>query len=145
MLLFFGYTSCPDVCPTTLAAWKQVHAALGGDADRVRFVFVTVDPERDTPARLKRYLAIFSPEFVGLTGTQEALAATYRAYGVVREKVMPAGSATGYLVTHTARTFLVDPTGLLRLSYGFGTPAQDVIDDIRWMLREQWGLSRRGP
>jgi protein SCO1/2 len=137
VLLFFGYTSCPDVCPTTLASWKQVHAVLGGDGSKVRFLFVTVDPERDTPARLKRYLAIFSPDFVGLTGTQQALTATYRAYGVVREKVTRSGSGVGYLVNHTARTYLIDPAGFLRLSYGFGTLPEDIADDIRRLLLER--------
>ncbi|HSR30941.1 MAG TPA: SCO family protein, partial [Anaerolineae bacterium] len=73
VLLFFGYTSCPDVCPTTLATWRKIHEALGEDAERVRFVFVTVDPERDTAERLGMHVNAFNPDFIGLTGTPEEL------------------------------------------------------------------------
>ncbi|RMF33812.1 MAG: SCO family protein [Chloroflexi bacterium] len=135
VLLFFGYTHCPDVCPATLTTWKQVHEALGDDADRVRFVFITVDPERDTPERLKEHVTLFGPDFLGLTGPPEALEAVYKAFGVYREKVTTEESALGYLMNHTARTYLLDQEGRWVLSYAFGTPAEDIVHDIRQLLR----------
>lgn len=111
VLLFFGYTNCPDVCPTTLAIWKQVQRALSPDADRVRFVFITVDPERDTAERIKDHLAIFSPDFIGLSGTPDELSAIYQAYGIYHEKGEAQGSAAGYLVTHRPRHFSSIRTG----------------------------------
>lgn len=134
VLLYFGYTFCPDVCPTTLGIWRKVDTALGDLAHGVRFVMITVDPERDTPDRLRMYLSVFSPRFIGLTGSEQALAAVYRAYGVVREKEIAPGSAAGYLVSHTARVFLIDPAGTLRTSYSYDAPVEDLIHDIRRLL-----------
>ncbi len=134
VLLFFGYTHCPDVCPATLSTWKQVREALGDDADRVRFVFITVDPERDTPERLREHVTLFSPDFFGLTGTPEELEAVYKAFGVYREKVTTAETASSYLVNHTARTYLLDQEGRWVLSHAFGTPAEDITYDIRQLL-----------
>jgi len=134
VLLFFGYTHCPDVCPTTLARWKQIYDALGENAERVRFVFITVDPERDTPGRLQQHLAVFNPKFIGLTGTPEQLAPVYQAYHVYREKVQESQSAAGYLMNHTAGTFLIDPEGRWRLGYSFGTPPEDIVEDIGVLL-----------
>jgi len=136
VLLFFGYTHCPDVCPTTLATWKQVHDALGDDADRVRFVFITVDPERDTPQRLRQHLAVFNPGFIGLTGNPEQLAPIYQAYHVYHEEVQESQSAVDYLVNHTAAVFLIDPEGRWRLSYSFGTPPEDIVHDVQVLLRK---------
>lgn len=135
VLLFFGYTHCPDVCPTTLARWKQVHDALGDDAERVRFVFITVDPERDTPARLQQHLSMFNGDFIGLTGTSEELAPVYTAYSIYHEKAEASGSALDYLVNHSSSAFIVDPQGRWRLSYSFGTPPDDIVHDIRELLR----------
>lgn len=136
ILLFFGYTHCPDVCPTTLATWKQVHDALGGDADGVRFVFITVDPERDTPERLQQHLAVFNPRFIGLTGSPEELEPIYQAYHVYHEKVQASQSGVGYLVNHTAAVFVIDPQGRWRLSYSFGTLPEDIVHDVQALLRK---------
>ena len=135
VLLFFGYTHCPDVCPTTLARWKQVSDSLGEDAERVRFVFITVDPERDTPARLQQHLAVFSPDFIGLTGTPEELEPVYAAYSIYHEKAEATGSALGYLVNHSASVLLIDPQGRWRLAYSFGTSPEDIVHDVRELLR----------
>jgi protein SCO1/2 len=135
VLLFFGYTFCPDVCPTTLATWRTVHDDLGSEAGRVRFVFVTVDPERDTPERLGAHLNAFSPDFVGLTGTQDQLQAVYDTFGVYVQKQPSSGSAAGYLVSHTATTFVLDGTGNWRLVESYGTEAADIVYDIRQLLR----------
>lgn len=134
VLLFFGYTSCPDVCPTTLGTWRRVHQALGDDADRVRFVFVTVDPERDTTERLGLHVNAFNPDFVGLTGTPAELEAVYDLFGVIHEKDTSSGSALGYLVNHTATTFVVDPDGRWRLRETYGTEVEDFVHDIRQLL-----------
>jgi protein SCO1/2 len=128
-LLYFGYTSCPDLCPTTLADASQVLKELGNDAERVRFLFVTVDPERDTPDVLAHYVAAFNPAIVGLTGTPDELASVRQAFGVLADKEAPDA-----LVTHTSRVFLVDPEGRLRLSYVYGTPPDDMVQDIRQLL-----------
>ena len=136
VLLFFGYTHCPDVCPTTLARWKQVRDALGEDAKRVRFVFITVDPERDTPERLQQHLAVFSPDFIGLTGTPDELEPVYSSYHIYHEKAEAAGSAIDYVVNHSSSVLIVDPQGRWRLSYSFETPVDDIVHDIRELL---WG------
>ena len=98
----------PTSVPTTLGVWRMVHQALGDDAARVRFVFVTVDPARDTPERMQEHLAIFNPDFIGLTGTDEELERVYDAYDVVHERVEAPDSALGYLVNHTASDFAID-------------------------------------
>ncbi len=136
VLLFFGYTSCPDVCPTTLATWRQVHESLGEDAESVRFVFVTVDPERDTAERLGMHVDAFQPDFVGLTGSQEELEAVYGIFDVFYEKDTSSQSALGYLVSHTATTFVIDPEGRWRLRESYGTLVEDLVHDIRQLLGE---------
>jgi protein SCO1/2 len=135
VLLFFGYTQCPDVCPTTLAEWRQVYEALGKDAQRVRFVFITVDPERDTAERLGTHVSAFNPDFVGLTGTLDQLDAVYQIFGVFHQKDTSSGSAAGYLVSHTATTFVIDPAGQWRLRETYGTPKEDLVHDIRQLLK----------
>jgi protein SCO1/2 len=134
VLLFFGYTQCPDVCPTTLATWRKIHEALGEDAERVRFVFVTVDPERDTAERLGLHVNAFNPDFIGLTGAQDELDAVYDTFDVYYEKDTSSGSAAGYLVNHTATTFVLDPDGRWRLRETFGMEVDDVVHDIRQLL-----------
>ncbi len=135
VLLFFGYTSCPDVCPTTLSTWRKVHQALGADADRVRFVFVTVDPERDTTERLGLHVNAFNPDFIGLTGSPEELDSVYQVFDVYYEKDTSSGSALGYLISHTATTFVLDTEGNWRLRETFGTEVDDIVHDIQQLLK----------
>jgi protein SCO1/2 len=135
LLLFFGYTQCPDVCPMTLATWRQVHEALDDDAGRVRFIFVTVDPERDTMERLGLHVSAFHPEFIGLTGSPDELEAVYEVFDIFSEKDTSSGSATGYLITHTATTFVLDPEGRWRLRESYGTPVEDLVHDIQLLLK----------
>jgi protein SCO1/2 len=134
VLLFFGYTSCPDVCPTTLATWRKVYEALGDDAMNAEFVFVTVDPERDTRERLGLHVGAFNPEFVGLTGSQEELESVYGIFDVFYEVDTSSESALGYLVNHTATTFVVDPEGQWRLRHTYGTPVEDIVHDVQQLL-----------
>ena len=134
LLLFFGYTSCPDVCPASLADMKRVVAEIPGWKDQIEVVFITVDPERDTAGKLEKYVSLFNENFIGLTGTEEELAPVWNSYGVVREVDRETESMAGYLVNHTARIYLVDRAGRLLLTYGFGTPADEILADVEYLL-----------
>ncbi len=135
VLLSFGYTFCPDVCPTTLVELSQVRARLGDAAKRVRVAFITFDPERDTPERLGIYTKAFDPTFIGLTGSAEQLAYVRTMYGVVAEKEAVTGTAAGYLIAHSAYTYVIDPEGRLRLLFPFGLSIEEMADDIKQLLR----------
>ena len=135
VLLFFGYTSCPDVCPTTLSELRKVKTELGSNADQVKVVFVTVDPERDTPEQIQKYVSIFNPSFLGLSGSLEELETVWKDYGVYREVEEVSTSAAGYLVNHTARVYLIDRDGNLRLSYSYGTPTDDILHDLKILFK----------
>ena len=117
--IFFGFTHCPDICPSTLADMTDLIERLGDDADKMRFVFVTLDPERDTPALLSDYLGYFDPRIVGLTGTPEQTAAIARAYRVVYERVDTSGD---YTLNHTATVFLMGADGRLASALNYGEP-----------------------
>jgi len=131
--LFFGYTSCPDICPTTMAELNQALGELGDQADQVQVLFVTVDPERDTPERMQEYVNHFNPDFIGLSGSEADLAKVWNSYGVFRE-VVEGTSAAGYLVNHTARVTLIDQQGNLRVSFPVETPVEDVVHDLKLLL-----------
>ena len=134
VLLFFGYTSCPDVCPTTLSDLAEVKKQLGPAAQRLRVALVTVDPERDTAKRLHTYVQAFDPTFVGLTERKPALAAIWKAYGVYVRSHRVSGSSDGYMVDHSATTFVIDAEGRLRLAISFGTPVADIRHDLQLLL-----------
>ncbi|MBI4761134.1 MAG: SCO family protein [Chloroflexota bacterium] len=136
VLLFFGYTSCPDVCPTTLGELNQALKQLGKDADRVQVLFVSVDPQRDTPERVQEYVNHFNPNFIGLSGTETTLNKVWKDYGVFRE-IVEGTSALGYIVNHTARVTLIDANGSLRISFGFETPVEDIVHDLKLILKEE--------
>jgi protein SCO1 len=133
VLMSFGFTHCAAVCPTTLATLAQARQALGPQAGAVQVVFVTVDPERDDPARLKAYLAAFDPSFVGGSGRPEVLAAMRKTYGVVANKVP---MSDGYAVDHSASTFLIDRDGKLRAMMPYGRDAKDFVHDIKLLLAQ---------
>ena len=135
VLLFFGYTSCPDVCPTTLAELKQALENLGErKAQQVQVLFVTVDPERDTPERVQEYVNHFNPNFIGLSGTESELVPVWQKYGVFRE-IVDGSSAAGYIVNHTARVTLIDQNGNMRVSFAFETPVEDIVHDLDLLLK----------
>ena len=135
VLLFFGYTYCPDVCPATMAELRAARAMLKPeDAARVQVVFITVDPARDTAASIQEYVSRFDPAFLGLSGTEAELSAVWQAYGVFRE-IEQSDSVAGYLVAHTSRVYVVDVNGNLSLSFAFGTPPADVANDLRILLK----------
>lgn len=135
--LTFGYTSCPDVCPTVLAELSQLRVRLGAAAKRVQVVYVSVDPDRDTAARLRAYTEQFDKTFLGLTGAADQLAPVWKAYGVaVVRRDLPGSKPPTYLIHHSASVFLIDPTGRLRVMAPFGTPLDDVLHDVRALLEE---------
>ncbi len=130
--VFFGFTHCPDVCPTTLAEMAQVAKALGPDADKLQVLFVTVDPERDTPELLKQYVPSFNPAFLGLYGDRDATARAAKEFKVFYQK-QPAKDG-GYSVDHGAGTFILDREGRLRLFAQYGQGATAMLHDIRLLL-----------
>lgn len=136
VLLYFGYTFCPDVCPITLTELKRVKAALGADAERVQVVFISVDGERDTPEVLARYLVNFDPSFIGLQGDDATLSRIGPEYGLYYKRHSPQGSSAAYLVDHSAATYLIDGQGRLRVVYGFGTPPEVIVKGVQELLRE---------
>lgn len=134
VVLFFGYTHCPDVCPTTMAELAQAMKKLGADAERVQVLFVTIDPERDTPALLAKYVPAFNPSFLGLTGDADTVMKTAKEFKVFFQK-QPGSSPDKYTMDHSAGTFVFDPSGKLRLYVGYGQGAEVFAHDIRELLR----------
>jgi protein SCO1/2 len=134
-VVFFGFTQCPDVCPTTMAELAQVKKALGPDGDKVQGIFISVDPERDTPERLKAYMTGFDPSFVALRGTPEQTAATAKDFKVFYEKV-PSKGESGYTMNHTAGSYIFDAQGRVRLftRYGGKDSAADLTADLKTLL-----------
>lgn len=134
LLVYFGYTYCPDICPTSLTATSQALGQLSPEElARVRTIFISVDPERDTPARLKDYVAFFHPSIVGVTGSKEELAAVARRYGAIyaRQNVDSAG---GYVVDHSAWTYVVSPEGRLVGRIPHGASVDQTLAEIRKWL-----------
>ena len=137
VLLFFGFSHCAEVCPTTLATLAQARKALGGGGAAVQVVYVTVDPARDTPTLLKAYLAAFDPTFVGGTGQPEVMAALRKNYGVVANKVVTGNSGnSGYAYDHTSSVYMIDGEGRLRAMMPYGRNAQDFVHDIKLLLAQ---------
>ncbi len=135
VLIFFGFSFCPDVCPLTLSKWKQIEKQLGEQNSEVEFVYITVDPERDTQEKLKTHLAVFSDSFIGLTGTPDDLKTAYAGYGIYREVVKVSEGAAGYLVNHTSRIFVFDRAGNWRLGISNDSSVEDMVHDIRLLLK----------
>lgn len=135
ILLAYGYTSCPDVCPLTLAHLREVKQELGAQASEVRVVFVTVDPERDTPAVLSNYVLHFGSDFKGLTGTPAEVALAARAFDVKYEK-KESDSGSGYLVRHSAFVYLIDPRFRWRVTYPFGVEPNEITADLKYLMTQ---------
>ena len=133
VVMFFGYTRCPDVCPTTLAELKLAKDELGEDGKRLQILFVTVDPERDTQKLLADYVPAFDPSFLGLYADPAATAKVAKDFRVFYQKV-PGRTPDGYTVDHTAGSYVFDPQGRLRLFVRHGNPA-GLVADIRALLR----------
>lgn len=133
VVIFFGYTHCPDVCPTTMGELALALKQMGADAAKVQVLFVTLDPGRDTPAVLRQYVPSFNPTFLGMTGTEAEVAQAAKSFNVFYEK-KETGSKAGYLVDHSANTFVLDPQGRVRLLYGFGAAPESIVNDIKQLL-----------
>jgi len=133
VVLFFGYTHCPDVCPTTMAEMAAAMKQLGADADRVQVLFVTLDPERDTPAVLKQYVPAFDPRFIALSGDPEATAKVAKEFRVFYQKV-PGKEAGSYTLDHTAASFVFDPQGRVRLFVRSGQGPEPIVHDLKMLL-----------
>ena len=134
VVIFFGYTQCPDVCPTTLAALADAMKQLGPDADRVQVLFVTVDPERDTAELLSKYVPAFDPRFLGLRGDADATARTAKEFRILYQK-QPGKAPGTYTMDHSAGTYIFDPQGRLRLYVGLNQGPDVVAHDLRELLR----------
>ena len=134
VMLFFGYTQCPSVCPTTLSTMLQVKEKLGADGDKLQVLFVSVDPERDTPEALKAYMVAFDPSFLGLfAGSPDKLAKLANEFNIYYKKV-EGQTPTSYTVDHSAFSYVYDPQGRLRLKSDFGASADAVAEDIKRLL-----------
>ncbi|WP_397535848.1 SCO family protein [Roseateles sp.] len=136
LVVFFGFTQCPDVCPTTLAELAQVKKALGPDGERVQGIFISVDPERDTPDLLKAYLASFDPSFVALRGSADQTQAVAKEFKVYYAKV-PGKTEGSYSIDHTAASYLFDSQGRVRVFSRYGSGAQALTDDLKVLLAEK--------
>jgi protein SCO1/2 len=133
VVIFFGYTHCPDICPTTLTTMKAAMRLLGPNADRVQVLFVTVDPERDTPEVLAAYVPWFDPRFIGLYGDAQTTLAATREYRVYFSKVK-GESALNYAIDHTAVSYAYDPQGRLRLLFNHGAKPEHIAEDLSKLL-----------
>jgi protein SCO1 len=132
VIVFFGFTHCSDVCPTALAEYASVKRELGVDGSRVQVLFVTVDPERDTPAVLRQYVTAFDPTFLGLHGNAAQTLTTAKEFKVFYQKQPASGGA--YTVDHSAGTFVFDPEGRLRVFVQHGAPTASLLHDVRLLL-----------
>jgi len=134
VVIFFGYTQCPDACPTTLSELNAAMARLGPEADRVQVLFVTVDPDRDTPELLSRYVPAFNPAFLGLYGDAAATAEVAKEFKVLYQK-QPGATPGSYSMDHSAGTFIFDPQGRLRVYVSYGQGPDVYAHEIRELLR----------
>lgn len=137
VLLAFGFTSCPDVCPFTLRNLSGLSEKLGDEAESVSVVFVTVDPERDTPEKLKAYVPAFHKQFYGLRLQGDAMASLLADYDIKVTKHMPDKPGGYYAVDHTGTVFVIDPAGRLRLTHPHDTSAEALVADVRLLLNEE--------
>jgi protein SCO1/2 len=136
VIVEFGFSSCPTICPVTMAKLSQVWKDLGSQANEVQTLFISVDPERDTPERLRKFVTAFDPSFIGLTGTEQELAKVRESYGIIAEKVASKNKQLEYEVHHSSFLHVVDRAGRLRVLIPFGTTEADVVHDLKILLAE---------
>lgn len=135
VMLYFGYTFCPDVCPATMVELRDALEILGNRSEDVQVIMITVDPERDTSEVLEKYLAHFDESFIGLTGTPDELIAVTAPMGIFFER-HEGSAASGYLIDHTATVAVLDKDGKLRLIYPFGITGEEMAADLKYLVRE---------
>ena len=134
VVMFFGYTQCPDVCPTTMTDMAEVRRRLGADGDKVQVIFVTLDPDRDTPEVLKQYVPAFDPTFIALRGTRDETAAVAKDFKVFYQKV-PGKTETSYTLDHTAGSYVFDREGKVRLFLRHAGGVDAIVADLQKLLR----------
>ena len=135
VILEFGYTYCEEVCPVTLAHLTSAYKKLGNASRDIQLIYVTVDPARDNPERLREHLTAFYPTFLGATGAPEDLQSVQKTYGVVAKQVVSKNQALPYAVDHSSSLFLIDRQGKLRGLVTFGTPVEDIVHDLDFLLK----------
>ena len=135
VLMYFGYTFCPDICPGTLANAAQALRNMGDKADEVQLIMVSLDPERDKHEKLAEYTGHFYPSFIGITGTKEQIDEIAALYGIYY-KINEGSEATGYLIDHTATMMVLDREGYLKLVFPYGVTSEEIADDLKYMLRQ---------
>lgn len=135
IILEFGFTFCEEVCPVTLARLTEVYKKLGGAAGDVQMIFVTVDPKRDSPERLREHLSAFNSSFLGATGTPDELGAVQKAYGVGAKQVVSPNPSLGYALEHSSSLYLIDRQGKLHGLVPFGTAVDDMVHDLNLLLK----------
>jgi len=133
VVIFFGYTQCPDVCPTTMTGMAEALKLLGGDAAKVQVLFVTVDPERDTQQLLAQYVPVFNPSFLGLYADAQTIARTAQEFRVFYKK-QPGSTPTTYTVDHSAGSYVYDPQGRLRLYIKHGEKPEVIANDLKLLI-----------
>ena len=133
VVIFFGYTQCPDVCPTTMTGMAEALKLLGGDAAKVQVLFVTVDPERDTQQLLAQYVPVFNPSFLGLYADAQTIARTAQEFRVFYKK-QPGSTPTTYTVDHSAGSYVYDPQGRLRLYIKHGEKPEVIAKDLKLLI-----------
>ena len=134
LLVFFGFTNCPDICPTTLAELAQVMEGLGTNAESVTPLFISIDPSRDRPKTMAEYVTAFHSTIVGLTGTAAQISAAVGSFKAYFEKRPLASAPDGYTMGHTSAVYLISPTGVFVRTYSYGTPAEEIVTDLQQRL-----------
>lgn len=135
VVIFFGFTQCPDVCPTSLGELAEARRLLGADAERLQGLFISIDPERDTPEVMRQYMASFDPSFLALYSAPDALPALAKSFKVYYKKV-PGSTSTNYSMDHSAGSYVYDPQGRVRLYHRYGSGAQALAGDVKKLLSE---------
>ncbi|MCL4835624.1 MAG: SCO family protein [Caldilineaceae bacterium] len=136
LFVYFGYTFCPDVCPLTLSTLQSVRKRMPEEASQIQVVMISVDPERDTPEVLAKYMSYFDDTFVGITGSPEEIASIGEPFGLFYEKG-EGSAATGYLISHSARAYLIDPEGNARVAYPHGATDDQIIADLKYLFETE--------
>jgi protein SCO1/2 len=135
VVVFFGFTQCPDVCPTSLGELAEARRLLGADGERLQGLFISIDPERDTPEIMKEYMASFDPSFLALYAAPDALPALAKSYRIYYKKV-PGSTATSYTMDHSAGSYVYDAAGRIRLYHRYGSGAQALANDVKLLLKD---------
>ncbi len=136
VLVVFGFSFCRTICPVTLAKLSQVWKDLGPQSENLQTLFISVDPARDTPERLREFVTLFHPGFIGLTGTEQELASVRKSYGIIAAKVESKNKEADYEVHHSSSLHVIDREGKLRVLIPFGTTAADIVHDLKVLLAE---------